>query len=689
MKKRIISLFLLVCLLVTGVGVLTLTANAAGQVYYKIDFSSAVLKSGIGQRVRKDCAVVSMATVEAYLYGATTQAEKNKIYDAVVSTNTRANYAYWSKVGYVTAGYGNFSLQKIYDELAKGYPVIVHRTGKYAPEHWSVVCGYTGSTSKLEESGFQVVDVRKSGTYGKVVKMNLTQWKGKETLDNYARRKSGLAFTGFSGIRFAVNHPQLVHPTGNGHGVYGRVVSNSNLTSVNVAVVKAADGATVYSKTVKPNAKSYNVYNLDSEMTFAKWSAGKYYYVITAQDASGAKKIYTKYFTIGSSWPSSAPPQPVYTFAYNANGGTGSMGTSTVTYNQSATLAANAFTRDGYSFAGWNVQRGSDGRWHTAGQGWKTQAEITANGYTKSLYADKLAFTFNTSWIKSGGTGSCTYTFYAVWQKEEHSHSYLSVVTAPTCTEQGYTTHLCTTCGDSYVDTYVDELGHAWDGGVVTKQPTATEKGEKTYSCKRCDAILVESVPATGVCDGGAGCPSAKFIDVSPKAWYHSSVDFAVERGLFGGASANTFEPETAMTRAMLVTVLWRYEGSVKAGENDFVDVPNGKYYTDAVAWAAVNGIVGGVGNGRFDPEGKITREQMATILYRYAQWKGIETEKRADLGGFPDANRVSSWALDAMRWAVAEGIIGGSDGKLLPEGSATRAQVAAILTRFIQNLAE
>ena len=133
MKKRIISLFLLVCLLVTGVGALAPAANAAGQVYYKIDFSDAVLKSGIGQRVSGDCPVVSMATVEAYLYGATTQAEKNKIYDAVVSANTRTNYAYWSKVGYVAAGYGNFSLQKIYDELAKGYPVIVHRTGNYAP----------------------------------------------------------------------------------------------------------------------------------------------------------------------------------------------------------------------------------------------------------------------------------------------------------------------------------------------------------------------------------------------------------------------------------------------------------------------------------------------------------------------------------------------------------------------------
>ena len=264
-------------------------------------------------------------------------------------------------------------------------------------------------------------------------------------------------------------------------------------------------------------------------------------------------------------------------------------------------------------------------------------------------------------------------------------------MTDPTCTEQGYTTHTCTRCDDSYVDTYVDALGHVWDDGVVTKQPTATENGVKTFTCTRCGETRTETIPATGdePCDGGEDCPSAKFVDVNPKEWYHLSVDYAVKNGLFGGTSANTFEPETAMTRAMLVTVLWRYEGQPKGYENTFVDVnaKSGSWYIDAVAWAAANNIVGGIGDGKFDPEGKITREQMATILFRYANWKGIDTSKRGDLNAFPDGGKTASWAKEAMQWTVAEKIIGGSDGKLLPQGSATRAQVATILMRFIENI--
>ena len=143
------------------------------------------------------------------------------------------------------------------------------------------------------------------------------------------------------------------------------------------------------------------------------------------------------------------------------------------------------------------------------------------------------------------------------------------------------------------------------------------------------------------------------------------------------------------MTRAMLVTVLWRYEGKPMGNQNTFSDVnaKNGSWYIDAVAWAAANGIVSGVGNNKFDPDGNITREQMATILYRYAKKKGIDTSKRGDLSGFPDGGKVESWANDAAQWTVAEKIIGGSEGYLLPQGNATRAQVATILMRYIENI--
>ena len=250
-------------------------------------------------------------------------------------------------------------------------------------------------------------------------------------------------------------------------------------------------------------------------------------------------------------------------------------------------------------------------------------------------------------------------------EQQEHEHSYTTTVIPPTCTEQGYTLHTCA-CGDSYRDNYVAALGHNFVNGI----------------CTRCGI-------KEGTCDGGADCPSRKFIDVNTKEWYHPYVDYAVTHGLFGGTSGNTFEPETAMTRAMLVTVLWRSEGQPKGYQNTFSDVnaKDGSWYIDAVAWAAANGVVNGVGNGKFDPEGKITREQMAAILFRYAQKKGIDTSRRGDLSGFPDANRISDYAKEAVYWTVGEGIINGSDGKLLPQGNATRAQVATILMRYIENI--
>jgi len=317
----------------------------------------------------------------------------------------------------------------------------------------------------------------------------------------------------------------------------------------------------------------------------------------------------------------------------------------------------------------------------------------------------------------------------------EHVHSYTANVTAPTCTEKGYTTHTCA-CGDSYVDSYVNALGHAWDAGTVTKEPTETEKGEKTFTCTRCGATQKEDVPelphthrytdtvtaptctekgyTTHTCACGdtykdsyvnalghnyvggvcSRCgakqsvtpPSTNFGDVTKSDWFYDAVNYAVANGLMNGVGNGKFAPNDPMTRSMLVTVLWRYEGSPKEGTNGFSDVPNGQWYTDAVAWAAANGIVGGVGNNKFAPGGNITREQMAAILYRYAQKKGFNTSRKGNLSAFSDHNKVSAYAVDAIAWAVGEGIIGGSDGKLDPQGNATRAQVSTILMRFIEN---
>lgn len=190
-------------------------------------------------------------------------------------------------------------------------------------------------------------------------------------------------------------------------------------------------------------------------------------------------------------------------------------------------------------------------------------------------------------------------------------------------------------------------------------------------------------------------CPSRNFTDVPAYSeWSHKGIDYVLSRGLFNGTSANTFSPKDTMTRAMLVTVLWRYEGAPKGFTSAFSDVPTGEWYTDAVAWANAKNIVNGVGENKFDPNGTITREQMAAILHRYATAKGFDTSASADLSAYPDVGNVGDWSVDAMKWAVGAGMITGSagaDGKvcLMPGNGATREQVAAILMRFINNIAE
>ena len=181
---------------------------------------------------------------------------------------------------------------------------------------------------------------------------------------------------------------------------------------------------------------------------------------------------------------------------------------------------------------------------------------------------------------------------------------------------------------------------------------------------------------------------STGFSDVAPSAWYAEAVRFAVVRGLMNGVGNEEFDPEGSMTRAMLVTVLWRDAGSPAAGVNRFTDVPNGQWYTPAVTWARDAGVVNGTSETTFDPDGSITREQMAAILYRYANNNSYDTTKRSILTGFPDAGQVSAYAQEPLEWAVAMGLINGSDGYLLPQGNATRAQVSAILMRYLKNVA-
>ena len=185
-----------------------------------------------------------------------------------------------------------------------------------------------------------------------------------------------------------------------------------------------------------------------------------------------------------------------------------------------------------------------------------------------------------------------------------------------------------------------------------------------------------------------AGLP---FTDVASGSWYYDSVAYVYEQGLMGGTGEGRFSPDLTTSRAMIVTILYRLEGSpAVSGGASFADVTAGQWYSDGVAWASANGIVTGYSNGSFGPDDTITREQMAAILYRYARYKGYALSAQAALDGYADAAQVSAYAADAMKWAVGSGLITGTSGTTLsPAGSATRAQAAVILARFCQTLAQ
>ena len=178
------------------------------------------------------------------------------------------------------------------------------------------------------------------------------------------------------------------------------------------------------------------------------------------------------------------------------------------------------------------------------------------------------------------------------------------------------------------------------------------------------------------------------FTDVSTSDWFYDDVAFVYKNGLFSGTDSRSFSPNASMTRAMLVTVLYRLEGEpTVTGRSSFTDVRSGAYYEKAVIWAAANGIVTGTDSTSFSPDAKVTREQLAAILYRYAQYRKLDTDASAKLNSFTDAGSVSAYASEALGWAVSEGLINGASGKLMPKGDATRAQVAAILHRFVKNV--
>lgn len=233
------------------------------------------------------------------------------------------------------------------------------------------------------------------------------------------------------------------------------------------------------------------------------------------------------------------------------------------------------------------------------------------------------------------------------------------------------------------------------DKGYKLDKLTVTDGSGKTVSTvKKSDTVYTFTMPASAVKVGvsyvkATETPSeTKFNDVSANDWFASAVDYVTGKGMMNGTADNTFSPKANTTRGMVVTVLYRLENQPSTSAASFTDVASGAYYANAVAWANANGIVSGYGSGKFGPNDKVTREQLAAILYRYAQYKKYDVSGANSLDGYTDVQSVSSYAVPALQWANAAGVVTGKSGsKLDPKGNATRAEVAAMLMRFCENV--
>ena len=364
------------------------------------------------------------------------------------------------------------------------------------------------------------------------------------------------------------------------------------------------------------------------------------------------------------------------TVMFYPNGGVGSP-IAQAFKGESVTLRLNTFTREGYTFNGWNTSADSKGTAYTDG------ATVTLSADT-TLYAQ---WSSNTGGDNSGYVGGGTTTYAPTVSKAENG----TVSVSPTSPKAGDKVTITAEPDEGYeVDTVTvkDANGKAVE---VTKNADGTYTFTQPSGKVTIDATFKETKAKDTACPKDGACPLAAFTDLDPAAWYHDGVEYCLQNGLMNGVGNGKFDPNGATSRAMIVTILYRLENEpAVTAANPFTDVAAGQWYTDAVIWASVNNIVAGYGDGRFGPDDAITREQLATILYRYAQskgegFKGLWSFKL----DFPDAADVSDWANEAMSWMVMNGIINGKDGKLVPKGEASRAEAATMLQRFCAKLAE
>ena len=304
--------------------------------------------------------------------------------------------------------------------------------------------------------------------------------------------------------------------------------------------------------------------------------------------------------------------------------------------------------------------------------------KVTVNGESKTIEpSEDATFTYTkpSSGSSSGGSSSGKTTYKVTTSAVNNG----GVNASPSNAEKGATITI----------TLSPDKGYKLDKLTVTDG-----SGKTVSTVKKSDTVYTFTMPASAVKVGvsyvkATETPSeTKFNDVSANDWFASAVDYVTGKGMMNGTADNTFSPKANTTRGMVVTVLYRLENQPSTSAASFTDVASGAYYANAVAWANANGIVSGYGSGKFGPNDKVTREQLAAILYRYAQYKKYDVSGANSLDGYTDVQSVSSYAVPALQWANAAGVVTGKSGsKLDPKGNATRAEVAAMLMRFCENV--
>ena len=345
-----------------------------------------------------------------------------------------------------------------------------------------------------------------------------------------------------------------------------------------------------------------------------------------------------------------APPAPTeFIVTFDGNGGTPSVGSMTTT-DRKLTSLPSASRSGSYSFYGWYTEK-------SGGIKITTDTVFHANA---TVYAH---------WTYTGGGGgdyNPPVTYYTL-RFETGGGSDIPSVQGTYNTYIDLTKYVPTWRGHAFIGWYSERsLTNKVSGVCLTKDMTV-------YAGWRMDEN-----PGTGV---------NPFTDISEKDWFYGDVMFVYENGLMLGTSKTLFSPHGTATRGMMATILWRMEGSpAPKGKNSFTDVEAGKWYADAITWTAENGIFAGYGKDKFGPDDPITREQLAAIFYRYADYKGYDLTVKGDLDKFKDADKITDYAKTAMQWAVGSGLVKGKSGNLLdPQGTATRAEIAAMLHRFIE----